>query len=57
MRFLVFVVLLVDSGFEGDEAVGFVLIEGGVNGARLGDELVEFERQDGVARPFSSGTG
>ena len=52
--FLVLVVLLVNAGFEGDEAVGFVLIESGVDGASLGDELVKLEGQDGVAGPCLS---
>ena len=48
---LVFVVLLVDAGLESNEAVGFVLVESGVDGPGLGDELMELERQDRVARP------
>ena len=49
---LVFVVLLVNPGFERDEAVGFVLIEGRVDGTGLGDELMEFKRQNCVPRPL-----
>ena len=50
--FFVLVVLLIDAGFEGDEAVGLVLVESRVDGASLGDELVKLEGEDGVAGPF-----
>ena len=48
--FFVLVVLLVDARFEGNEAAGFVLVEGGVDGAGLGDELMEFEWQDSLSK-------
>ncbi len=49
-KLLIFVILLIDPGFQGNKAVIFVLVEGGVNGTGLGDELVELERQNSVPR-------